>query len=80
MSRITCPVCRCGVQGDSTDNSYTVLTSIGNIETAILDGFTIRDGNAGEPDGIRSAETTQDLAAACVLQGTMPILYLLTAC
>jgi len=37
-----------GVAGDSTDNSFTVVTAIGNIETAVLDGFTIRDGNAGE--------------------------------
>jgi len=48
-----------GVQGDSTDNSYTVVTAIGNIETAILDGFTIRDGNAGEPDGIPFEDPTR---------------------
>jgi predicted outer membrane repeat protein len=35
-----------GVPSDSTDNSYHVVRAIGADATAILDGFTITDGNA----------------------------------
>jgi predicted outer membrane repeat protein len=37
-----------GLSGDSTDNSYTVVTAIDVDSTALMDGFTIRDGNADE--------------------------------
>ncbi len=35
-----------GVVGDSLDNSYTIVYSIGTDENTILEGFTIQDGNA----------------------------------
>jgi len=35
-----------GITGDSTDNSYHVLYTIGTDSTAILDGFTITQGQA----------------------------------
>ncbi len=35
-----------GIEGTAVDNSYHVVTGNGNNATAILDGFTIRDGNA----------------------------------
>ncbi|MBX2926878.1 MAG: T9SS type A sorting domain-containing protein [Saprospiraceae bacterium] len=35
-----------GMAGDSTDNSYTVVTAIDVDSTALIDGFTIRDGHA----------------------------------
>lgn len=35
-----------GVQGDSTDNSYHVVYTIGTDSTAVLDGFTITRGYA----------------------------------
>ncbi len=36
-----------GISGDESDNIYTIITAFGNDATAILDGFTIRDANAG---------------------------------
>lgn len=45
-----------GVPGDSSDNSYHILTAVGN---EILDGLTFEDGNASvndaNPNGIGSA-------------------------
>lgn len=38
-----------GVVGDSLDNSYTIVYSFGTDENTILEGFTIRDGNANRP-------------------------------
>ncbi|UCC31912.1 MAG: hypothetical protein JSU86_06465, partial [Phycisphaerales bacterium] len=35
-----------GTAGDSSDNSYNVVTGSGTDETAVLDGFTITAGNA----------------------------------
>jgi predicted outer membrane repeat protein len=35
-----------GVPNDSVDNSYHVVTSINTNSTAVLDGFTVRRGNA----------------------------------
>ena len=35
-----------GIQGDSTDNSYHVVVSVGDVGTACLDGFTLTRGNA----------------------------------
>lgn len=35
-----------GLKGDSTDNCYHTILSIGNDNTAILDGFTCTGGNA----------------------------------
>jgi hypothetical protein len=35
-----------GVAGNSSDNVYHVLMSIGNVGTAVLDGFTVTKGNA----------------------------------
>jgi len=35
-----------GTQGDNSDNSYHVVIASGIDNTAILDGFTISDGNA----------------------------------
>ena len=40
-----------GVVGDSLDNSYTIVYSIGTDENTILEGFTIREGNADYPGG-----------------------------
>ncbi len=37
-----------GAPGDSTDNIYNIVTAYGNTPTAIINGFTIRDGNASE--------------------------------
>jgi len=34
-----------GVAGDFSDNIFTIVTASGNDNTAILDGFTIRDGD-----------------------------------
>ena len=39
-----------GTPGDSTDNSYHVVTANGVTSTAILDGFTITAGNANGSD------------------------------
>jgi predicted outer membrane repeat protein len=38
-----------GTHGDSSDNAYHVVTTSGVTNTAILDGFTIADGNANGP-------------------------------
>ncbi|MFC2108423.1 right-handed parallel beta-helix repeat-containing protein [Candidatus Bipolaricaulota bacterium] len=35
-----------GTPDDNTDNSYHVVTGSGTNTTAVLDGFTVRDGNA----------------------------------
>lgn len=35
-----------GLSGDSTDNSYTVVTAVDVDSTGLIDGFLIRDGNA----------------------------------
>ena len=35
-----------GVPGDSTDNTYNVLTAIGTNSATVLDGFTVRHGKA----------------------------------
>ena len=40
-----------GTSADNTDNSYHVVTSTGNDNTAILDGFTIKNGNADLSSG-----------------------------
>ena len=41
-----------GLAGDPTDNAYNVVYSDGNDASAVLDGFTITDGNAdGNVDG-----------------------------
>lgn len=40
-----------GVQLDYSDNSYNVVMSMVSESTFLLDGFTIRDGNADEPAG-----------------------------
>lgn len=40
-----------GVVGDSLDNSYTIVYSLGTDENTILEGFTIRDGNADYEGG-----------------------------
>lgn len=40
-----------GVSGDSTDNSFHVLFTIGTDSTTVLDGFTITGGQAIHPDG-----------------------------
>lgn len=37
-----------GIEGDTADNSYHVVTGSGTDATAILDGFTITSGNADE--------------------------------
>jgi hypothetical protein len=37
-----------GVAGDSSDNSYHVVTGSGSNTTAVLDGFTITGGNASD--------------------------------
>ncbi len=39
-----------GIVGDSLDNSYTVVFSQNTDENTILEGFTIRDGNASVTD------------------------------
>jgi len=39
-----------GIEGDSADNSYHVLTGFGLNETTILDGFIISGGNANGSD------------------------------
>ncbi len=41
-----------GVQDDNTDNSYSVVTASQTDNAAILDGFTIRDGNGNSGAGI----------------------------
>jgi hypothetical protein len=38
-----------GVPGNASDNCYHVVLTPGTDNTAILDGFTIRDGNANGP-------------------------------
>lgn len=40
-----------GVPGDSTDNSFHVLFTLGTDSTTVLDGFTITHGQAIHPDG-----------------------------
>ncbi len=45
-----------GTVGDNSDNSYSVVTGSGTDSTAILDGFTVRDGNANDANGSDSAE------------------------
>ncbi len=35
-----------GIQGDSTDNSYHVIYTIGTDSTSLIDGFTIQEGQA----------------------------------
>lgn len=40
-----------GVPGDSTDNSFHVLFTLGTDSTTVLDGFTITRGQAIHPDG-----------------------------
>ena len=37
-----------GVSGDATDNSYNVVTINNNFSDAILDGFTVQDGNGNQ--------------------------------
>jgi len=39
-----------GVKGDNSDNSYNVVISEDANALAVLDGFTIRDGNANQGD------------------------------
>ena len=39
------------IPGNSTDNSYHVVTIDASITNAVLDGFTIQDGNAGLASG-----------------------------
>ncbi len=39
-----------GLQGDSTDNSHTILYIGLSDSTTILDGFILRDGNSNGPD------------------------------
>lgn len=40
-----------GIPGDSTDNSFHVLFTLGTDSTTVLDGFTITRGQAIHPDG-----------------------------
>jgi len=40
-----------GVVGDSLDNSYTIIYSLGTDENTILEGFTIEGGNANYGGG-----------------------------
>ncbi|MBN2560798.1 MAG: right-handed parallel beta-helix repeat-containing protein [Phycisphaerae bacterium] len=48
-----------GTQGDNTDNSYHVVTAgdptagIDTDSSAVLDGFTIKDGNANHPSEVK---------------------------
>ncbi len=39
-----------GVSGNASDNSYHVVMGIGLTTKAVLDGFTMRDGNANNPN------------------------------
>jgi hypothetical protein len=41
-----------GILGDSTDNSYNVVTGIGVDQDALLDGFAIVAGNAAHAQGV----------------------------
>jgi len=40
-----------GIAGDSLDNSYTIVYSLGTDENTVLEGFTIQDGNANYTGG-----------------------------
>ncbi|GEM_PF-506199 len=40
-----------GMSGDSTDNSFHVLFTLGTDSTTVLDGFTVTRGQAIHPDG-----------------------------
>ncbi len=40
-----------GVEGDISDNSYTIVYSIGTDENTIIEGFTIQGGNANYAGG-----------------------------
>jgi len=61
-----------GVQGDSTDNIYNIITAFGNSPTAIIDGFTIRDGNAGEM-GVPFEDPTRSGGGLFNIQGSPTI-------
>ncbi len=45
-----------GVQGDSTDNSYSVVLVTEADSTTVLDGFTIVRGNADSSSGLSSSQ------------------------
>jgi len=45
-----------GTVGDASDNCYTVVFADGTNNAAVLDGFTITDGNANGSDGLGWSE------------------------
>jgi hypothetical protein len=59
-----------GVSNNDTDNSYHVVTAAGVDQSAILDGFTIRDGYADDSPGVAGGlliEDSSPLIANCTL-------------
>ena len=61
-----------GVLGDSTDNSYHVVVSSGDIDSALLDGFNIVKGNA-------NALTTNNVNGASIYNHSGGGIYLVNS-
>lgn len=64
-----------GTRNDSSDNAYHVVTGSGADDTAILDGFTIKGGNANGPgdNGIAAEPPGYDVGGGMFTFGGSPV-------